>query len=200
MVPNTANRKQCDELRPHCKKCLLYGVECNYDGVEANLQLSAQGSFQVDFGTEQVIDFNTDASRDRNARSSSYKTLPDDQMRGRALMSGHKTDTHNWSNSTFAGTLFWPASITTPFSPISDNAIMTSMIDDSLQFSFVEPDMQPQYGAAGSVPVTSWHFSSAHLEILTRFRERTALTIGGKTADSVYRHMLCHLAMTVSLT
>lgn len=200
MGSNPAHCDQCDELRPRCRKCLLYGVECDYDGAEANLQLPVQGSFQVEFGTEQVINFNADALRDRSVQSSSYKTLHDAQMSGGTLISGHRTDTRNCSNSTFPETLFWPASFTTPFSPLSDNATMTSMIDDSIQFSSAEADMQPQYGAARSVPVPSWHFSNAHLEILTRFRERTALTIGGKTADSVYRHVLCHLAMTVRLT
>lgn len=89
-VSTPTNRKQCDELRPHCKKCFPYGVECNYDALEANLQLSSH-----EFGTEQVIDFNADASVDRDARSPSYKTLPGAQIRGGTLISGCKTDTHN---------------------------------------------------------------------------------------------------------
>ncbi|KAF2269154.1 hypothetical protein CC78DRAFT_540201 [Lojkania enalia] len=41
-------RVKCDEARPQCKKCLAYGVSCNYDGKQASLDLSAQGAFQVD--------------------------------------------------------------------------------------------------------------------------------------------------------
>jgi hypothetical protein len=172
---------------------LLYGVECNYDRGEANLQLSAEGSFQVDFGPSapagQVIDF----------QSSSYKTLHDAQMSGGALICGNEADTHDWSNSTLPGTLFCQASFLIPFPPISVNATMTSMIDEAMQFSFAETDMRTQYGAACGPSVPSWHFSNAHLEILARFRERTGWTIGGKAADSACRHMLCHLAMTVRL-
>jgi hypothetical protein len=39
---------QCDELRPQCKKCLLYGVDCNYGSSGNSLQLSVQGSFQLE--------------------------------------------------------------------------------------------------------------------------------------------------------
>ncbi|EAT76703.1 hypothetical protein SNOG_15865 [Parastagonospora nodorum SN15] len=122
--------------RKGCGNCKLRRVKCNYDGGEANLQLSAEGSFQVDFGpsapTGQVIDF----------QSSSYKTLHDAHMSGGALISGNKADTRDWPNSTLPGTLFCQASFSTPFPPISVNATMTSMIDEAMQFSFAEADMQ----------------------------------------------------------
>ena len=47
-VDGQSNRFQCDELRPRCKKCKAYGVECDYDRSDVDLQLSARGSFQVD--------------------------------------------------------------------------------------------------------------------------------------------------------
>ncbi|KAF2649307.1 hypothetical protein K491DRAFT_209021 [Lophiostoma macrostomum CBS 122681] len=49
-------RVKCDEARPQCRKCLAYGVSCCYDGRQAPLDLSAQGSFQVDLNpTSQKI-------------------------------------------------------------------------------------------------------------------------------------------------
>ncbi|KAF2108396.1 hypothetical protein BDV96DRAFT_636934 [Lophiotrema nucula] len=46
-------RVKCDEGRPQCSKCVAYGVSCNYDTKTASLDLSAQGSFQVDL-TQKV--------------------------------------------------------------------------------------------------------------------------------------------------
>ena len=37
---------QCDETRPQCKRCLDYGVTCNYDGdTTEELQLPGEGAF-----------------------------------------------------------------------------------------------------------------------------------------------------------
>ncbi|KAF2640041.1 hypothetical protein P280DRAFT_469762 [Massarina eburnea CBS 473.64] len=56
-------RVKCDETRPRCRKCLAYGVSCDYDGSKPSLDLAAQGSFQVDLfqpsSTEKIIDFST---------------------------------------------------------------------------------------------------------------------------------------------
>ncbi|KAF2477691.1 uncharacterized protein BDR25DRAFT_275020 [Lindgomyces ingoldianus] len=41
-------RVKCDETRPQCNKCVSYGVSCNFDKKQSSLDLSAQGSFQVD--------------------------------------------------------------------------------------------------------------------------------------------------------
>ena len=38
---------QCDEARPKCKKCIAYGVSCNYDSKSPDLQLAGSGSFSV---------------------------------------------------------------------------------------------------------------------------------------------------------
>ncbi|KAF2001471.1 hypothetical protein P154DRAFT_553725 [Amniculicola lignicola CBS 123094] len=48
-------RIKCDETRPHCKKCVSYGVSCNYDGKKPTLDLTAQGSFQVDLTSAPEI-------------------------------------------------------------------------------------------------------------------------------------------------
>ncbi|KAF2796585.1 hypothetical protein K505DRAFT_237379 [Melanomma pulvis-pyrius CBS 109.77] len=48
-------RVKCDETRPRCQKCLSYGVSCNYNGKESSLELSAQGSFQVDLSPRSSL-------------------------------------------------------------------------------------------------------------------------------------------------
>ncbi|KAF1979786.1 hypothetical protein BU23DRAFT_496671 [Bimuria novae-zelandiae CBS 107.79] len=51
-------RVKCDEARPKCKKCMLYGVSCGYDGSTPSLDLSAEGSFQFDLiRGEAMFDF-----------------------------------------------------------------------------------------------------------------------------------------------
>ncbi|KAJ4347208.1 uncharacterized protein N0V89_011147 [Didymosphaeria variabile] len=51
-------RVKCDEGKPKCKKCVLYGVSCDYDGSKASLDLSAEGAFQIDLARgEATVDF-----------------------------------------------------------------------------------------------------------------------------------------------
>ncbi|KAF2195174.1 hypothetical protein K469DRAFT_743806 [Zopfia rhizophila CBS 207.26] len=45
-------RVKCDEAKPGCKKCISYGVSCNYDTKASELDLSANGAFQVEFWQE----------------------------------------------------------------------------------------------------------------------------------------------------
>ena len=41
--------QKCDEVKPTCKRCVAYGVFCNYEAQHSNLQLSVNGAtiFQV---------------------------------------------------------------------------------------------------------------------------------------------------------
>ncbi|KAL3417108.1 C6 finger domain-containing protein [Phlyctema vagabunda] len=38
---------KCDESKPKCKRCVSYGVLCNYDSKASELQLSASGAFTI---------------------------------------------------------------------------------------------------------------------------------------------------------
>jgi hypothetical protein len=76
---------------------------------------------------------------------------------------------------------------------------MATLIDDSLQLGVSDTHVQPEAESAWVSPASYWHFSEAHLEILARFRDRTALTIGDKSLAPAYRDLLCQLAMTVRL-
>lgn len=191
----------------------MYGVDCNYGASQATLQLSAQGSFQVEFvspaPTEQIIDFGIDTTQARSDLhpSQPFPGLPNG---GKPLYSDNITrlpraDGVIWSSQSqpvqaaAPGTSFWPASFLAPFSPVSINSTTANMIDSSLQFDFSATDMQPHSESAWAPSAFFWHFSEAHLEILARFRDRTALTIGDKNLAPAYRDLLCQLAMTVSL-
>ncbi|KAF2834639.1 hypothetical protein M501DRAFT_1000087 [Patellaria atrata CBS 101060] len=41
-------RIKCDETKPGCKKCIAYGVSCNYDAPFSELDLCVQGSSSID--------------------------------------------------------------------------------------------------------------------------------------------------------
>ena len=60
-----------------------------------------------------------------------------------------------------------------PWSPISINGVVTSMIGDSLRSGTSE------LGSHIGIGHASWEFSESHLEILMRFQSRTSLTVGG---------------------
>jgi hypothetical protein len=153
---------------------VLFGVDCNYDGGQTTLQISAQGSFQVRLGPEEkVVDFDAPACVD--------VVLPSSFSLTNALPA--------------TGTDFWPESLLTPFSPVSVSAYLSASIRNSLEMS--STDMQPTSDSTWASSVSFWHFSEAHLEILARFRDRTALTIGDKSLSAPYRDILCHLAMQV---
>jgi hypothetical protein len=68
----------------------------------------------------------------------------------------------------------------TPWSPISTNAAITTMINDSLQSESLSLDSHLGAGSPSWSSCPSWEFSQVHLEILNRFQTRTALTIGGE--------------------
>jgi hypothetical protein len=44
----TKPRVKCDESKPACKRCIAFGVSCNYDPKSSNLQLSADGAFNIE--------------------------------------------------------------------------------------------------------------------------------------------------------
>ena len=43
----------------------------------------------------------------------------------------------------------------------------------------------------------SWRFGNDQLEVLSRFRERTSLTIGNTNMAPLYRDLVCQLACKV---
>lgn len=43
----TKSPRQCDESRPGCKRCLTYGVSCDYDSQSSDLQPSVNGAFTL---------------------------------------------------------------------------------------------------------------------------------------------------------
>jgi hypothetical protein len=193
---------------------LLYGVDCNYGGSGNSLQLSAQGSFQVDFvpvaPEVRVLDFgDEDWSVKKLGRSglsvgkTNKRQCAVDLVQNTQETASPATtiiETSNCPSSPQDEHLM--ASLTTeflltPLSFISMNSTMATMIDDSLQLNLSAANMQPSSENVWTSPVSYWHFSEAHFEILTRFRDRTALTIGMKTTAPVYRDLLCHLALSV---
>jgi hypothetical protein len=137
--------------------------------------MSAQGSFQVRFEPiEKLVQLDAPYRVDIAPSSFSHQ---------------------NGMSATGIG--LWPASLLTPFSPVSMTASLSTTIRNSLEMSVA--DMQPISDSAWTSPVSFWHFSESHLEILARFRDRTALTIGDKSLSAPYRDILCHLAMQVCL-
>lgn len=78
-----------------------------------------------------------------------------------------------------------------PLSPVSITSTMVAMIDESLELNTRPSDLPSTHKGQ------YWHFSEAHFEILGRFRDRTALTIGDKRLVQGYRDCLCQLALTV---
>lgn len=106
---------------------MTYGVACDFEGQEGELDVHVEGVGTVDFGELSTI-----------------------------------TPHHENSGAT-----------RTPWSPISFNGVVTSMIGDSLRSGASALD--PNMGTGQS----SWEFSESHLEILARFQSRTSLTVGG---------------------
>lgn len=54
----TEQHVQCDEGKPKCRKCVAYGVECDYKGNGSALDFSGQASFHIDLARgEATIDF-----------------------------------------------------------------------------------------------------------------------------------------------
>jgi hypothetical protein len=205
---------QCDELRPQCKKCLLYGVDCNYGGSEHSLQLSAQGSFQVEFvpsaPDERVPKFGREDCGVKKLGGRGLSTAKGNEGRYTTDLADYTQETApqmttNWemlNRPSSQQGKHLTESLTNkflfmPFSFISMNSTMATMIDESLQLNLSTADMQPTSQSSWMSPLSYWHFSEAHLEVLARFRDRTALTIGIKTMAPEYRDLLCDLALKV---
>jgi hypothetical protein len=157
---------------------------------------------------EQIIDFSAAVPRRCGVIDSSRSTLEmdvnhdfvsyDDGSATKA--SAIALSSYPFSDSgAFVGTTSPPKFLLTPFSLVSINSTMVTMIDDSLQLNLSATDMQPCSESISASSVSFWHFSEAHLEILDRFRHRTALTIGMKRMASAYRDLLCSLALQVRL-
>jgi hypothetical protein len=77
---------------------------------------------------------------------------------------------------------------------VSLNPSIATMIDTSLQSS---NDLTVTSNASWDSPTPFWHFSETHFDILARFRNRTALTLGDKGTSPEYRDCVTHLALSV---
>jgi hypothetical protein len=190
----------------------MYGVICNYGGSETTLQLSVQRTFEKDVArlpsTEQVIDFGatTPHTWDTPECNHSVHEVPESDTlhikcsEAATIGEGLFTSTRSHSGATTAlAPQSWNAPLPTPFTPVSMTATMATLIDNSFQLEVSVAVTQPRSESAWSSPGSYWHFSENHLEILARFRDRTALTIGDKSLAPAYRDLLCQLAMTVCL-
>jgi hypothetical protein len=51
-------RVKCDETQPRCKKCISFGVSCNYESTSDELQLASSGTFVFSTPQETPISFN----------------------------------------------------------------------------------------------------------------------------------------------
>lgn len=107
----------------------------------------------------------------------------------------------HWTNSSSSDQSRTPYSSNTLSSPVSipsTISVMASTIDDSLRYDYLTA---PCLEATDSwiAPTPFWHFSASHMEILSRFRERTALTIGDKSIAPKYRECVTQLALSVCL-
>ena len=77
-----------------------------------------------------------------------------------------------------------------PLNQISIKSSLATMIDESLWLNMPRPVW---------IDRTS-HFESSQLGIISRFRERTSLTIGNSQMAPLYRDMVCQLACKVRLS
>jgi hypothetical protein len=181
-------------------------VDCSYGGADAALRIPAQGSFQIDLApvsrVEHVIEFGATASQhstsvepdqavSRVNSTSGRLSPPKEDITSTTQKNHHDPARHAHLTRTTVAKLTYPSTSNgSPISPVSINSTITAMIDDSIQISMTSDSLQ-----GATVPF--WHFSSHHLEILARFRDRTALTIGDKKMAPAYRDCICQLAMTV---
>lgn len=51
-------RVKCDETQPRCKKCISFGVSCNYDPTSDELQMTTSGTFILDGPQKAPVSFN----------------------------------------------------------------------------------------------------------------------------------------------
>ncbi|KAH7080764.1 hypothetical protein FB567DRAFT_531697 [Paraphoma chrysanthemicola] len=192
-------RVKCGEERPHCKMCKSYGVECNYSGTDTALRIPSQGSFQIEltptFISEDVLDFDITRAHDwtcngqnqavsRAISGTGLPSPPIEKSLSYTRPYQHATLLNNRHDHTNSAKF-----TTSPISRVSINSTITTMIDNSIQLSMNAESMQ-----GSTTPF--WHFTSHHLEIVARFRNRTALTIGDKSMAPAYRDCICSLAMT----
>ena len=49
-------KAQCDEIKPRCKQCLIYGVACTYDRTVPEMQMAMTGVFKLDLTPSLVLD------------------------------------------------------------------------------------------------------------------------------------------------
>ncbi|CAO2654381.1 Nn.00g111140.m01.CDS01 [Neocucurbitaria sp. VM-36] len=182
-------RVKCDEQHPSCKKCKSYGVICNYSGSKASLDLSAQGSFQLELAPaapmEQFVDFGL-------VHPLGNTSISPDQVPAVGEQVQHPNIKYVDPVPEFWPNVSWPA-----LSPISMKSTIAVMIDDSLQSSLSSPGSQLSLGTASSwSPTPFLHFTESHLDIMARFHNRTAMTVGNKQVAPVYRDIVCKLAST----
>ncbi|KAH7081927.1 hypothetical protein BKA63DRAFT_463531 [Paraphoma chrysanthemicola] len=192
-------RVKCGEERPHCKMCKSFGVECSYGGADAALRIPSQGSFQIELTptsiSESILDYKITRAQDgtcsgqnqveaRVVRGTGLPSPPQEKILSYTRPYQHATLLNNRHGHTNSATF-----ATSTISPVSINSTITTMINDSIQLSINPESMQ-----GSTTPF--WHFTSHHLEIVARFRDRTALTIGDKSMAPAYRDCICSLAMT----
>lgn len=155
--------------------------------MKAPLDLSAHGSFQVEFAPIVPADSGiTDLPGSTSIRPNEVPSLGEQVINRSTKPSDHVSE-------------FMADARERALLPISMNATIAGMINNSLQSGFLNPDAQPSSGAASWSSTPFWHFSESHLEIVARFHSRTAMTIGNKQLAPAYRDITCQLAFTVRL-
>lgn len=143
-------------------------MSCDFGTSQATLEVAAQGTLQLQFAPlsskEHVLDFANLAPRDGRRYEADDTLLYEDDAQ------------HDYELSTSVVD-FWKDAGVSIISPISFNSTLAAMIDHSLQSasSSLEYVSDSTSWTSGS----SWHFSESHLEIMERFQDRTATTIGG---------------------
>lgn len=74
-----------------------------------------------------------------------------------------------------------------PFNSVPINTSLATLVNDSHRFN-----------ASDLLSMdSSWRFGNNQLEVLSRFRERTSLTIGNTNMAALYRDLVCQLACKV---
>jgi hypothetical protein len=79
------------------------------------------------------------------------------------------------------------------------NKTMASMVNASLHNDILESQSSGELAGLPSSPhVPFWTFTEEHLDIWTRFHERTVLTIGNSQSAPTYQNCIYHLTFNVS--
>jgi hypothetical protein len=74
-----------------------------------------------------------------------------------------------------------------PLDRLSNHSSLAVHVNESLRFDIL----------GSSWSYRSWHFSEDQLQIISRFRERTSVTIGNPQMAPLYRDLVCRLACKV---